>query len=84
MMLKLLDILDIWHCYDEQWDLFQRHYYSPFLTSFCFRYQISGAKVVVHESLPATGDRTIVISGTPDETRAAQSLLQAFILTGSS
>nr|XP_007159156.1 hypothetical protein PHAVU_002G213600g [Phaseolus vulgaris]ESW31150.1 hypothetical protein PHAVU_002G213600g [Phaseolus vulgaris] len=46
--------------------------------------QISGAKVVVHESLPATGDRTIVISGTPDETRAAQSLLQAFILTGSS
>ncbi|KAK7368851.1 hypothetical protein VNO80_10882 [Phaseolus coccineus] len=46
--------------------------------------QISGAKVVVHEPLPATGDRTIVISGTPDETRAAQSLLQAFILTGSS
>ncbi|XP_047150696.1 KH domain-containing protein HEN4-like [Vigna umbellata] len=45
--------------------------------------QISGAEVIVHEPLPGTSDRTIVISGTPDETRAAQSLLQAFILTGS-
>nr|KYP61193.1 KH domain-containing protein At4g18375 family [Cajanus cajan] len=46
--------------------------------------QISGAKVIVHEPRLGTSDRTIVISGTPDETRAAQSLLQAFILTGSS
>ncbi|KAJ7946791.1 KH domain-containing protein family [Quillaja saponaria] len=46
--------------------------------------QISGAKVIVHEPRPGTSDRTIVISGTPDETQAAQSLLQAFILTGSS
>ncbi|RDX77739.1 KH domain-containing protein HEN4, partial [Mucuna pruriens] len=46
--------------------------------------QISGAKVIVHEPRPGTSERTIVISGTPDETRAAQSLLQAFILTGSS
>ncbi|KAL2343847.1 hypothetical protein Fmac_005132 [Flemingia macrophylla] len=46
--------------------------------------QISGAKVIVSEPLPGTSDRTIVISGTPDETRAAQSLLQAFILNGSS
>ncbi|TKY59448.1 KH domain-containing protein [Spatholobus suberectus] len=46
--------------------------------------QISGAKVIVHEPRRGTSDRTIVISGTPDETRAAQSLLQAFILTGSS
>lgn len=46
--------------------------------------QISGAKVMVHEPRPGTSDRTIIISGTPDETRAAQSLLQAFILTGSS
>ncbi|XP_014509305.1 RNA-binding KH domain-containing protein RCF3 [Vigna radiata var. radiata] len=45
--------------------------------------QISGAEVIVHEPLPGTSDRTIVITGTPDETRAAQSLLQAFILTGS-
>lgn len=46
--------------------------------------QISGAKVVVHEPRPGTGDRMVVISGTPDETQAAQSLLHAFILTGSS
>ncbi|XP_028787302.1 KH domain-containing protein HEN4 isoform X1 [Neltuma alba] len=46
--------------------------------------KISGAKVIVHEPRPGTRERTIVISGTPDETQAAQSLLQAFILTGSS
>ncbi|KAK9287451.1 hypothetical protein L1049_015872 [Liquidambar formosana] len=46
--------------------------------------QISGAKVTVHEPRPGTRERIIVISGTPDETQAAQSLLQAFILTGSS
>ncbi|KGN43749.1 KH domain-containing protein HEN4 [Cucumis sativus] len=46
--------------------------------------QISGAKVIVHEPDPITSDRLIVISGTPDETQAAQSLLHAFILTGSS
>ncbi|PSS02785.1 KH domain-containing protein [Actinidia chinensis var. chinensis] len=46
--------------------------------------QISGAKVVVHEPRPGTTDRIVVISGTPDETQAAQSLLQAFIHTGSS
>ncbi|KAG7011555.1 KH domain-containing protein HEN4 [Cucurbita argyrosperma subsp. argyrosperma] len=46
--------------------------------------QISGAKVTVHEPDPITSDRLIVISGAPDETQAAQSLLHAFILTGSS
>ncbi|MED6106547.1 hypothetical protein PIB30_005535 [Stylosanthes scabra] len=45
---------------------------------------ISGAKVTVQEPRHGTRDRTIVISGTLDETRAAQSLLQAFILNGSS
>ncbi|XP_041014698.1 KH domain-containing protein HEN4-like isoform X1 [Juglans microcarpa x Juglans regia] len=46
--------------------------------------QISGAKVIVHEPLSGSSDRIVVISGTPDETQAAQSLLHAFILTGSS
>ncbi|CAN1302842.1 KH domain-containing protein HEN4 [Linum perenne] len=46
--------------------------------------QISGAKVIVHEPRVGSSDRIIVISGTPDETQAAQSLLQAFILTGQS
>ncbi|KAL5562682.1 hypothetical protein UlMin_032429 [Ulmus minor] len=46
--------------------------------------QISGAKVIVHEPRPGSSDRVVVISGTPDETQAAQSLLHAFILTGPS
>lgn len=46
--------------------------------------QISGARVIVHEPHPDSSDRIIVISGTPDETQAAQSLLHAFILTGPS
>jgi len=78
----------MWYCYDEQWDFLQKYcgrlYYPPFLTLFCLCCQISGAKVIVHEPRPGTSDRTIIISGTPDETRAAQSLLQAFILAGSS
>lgn len=50
-------------------------YYCP--------YQISGAKVVVHQPHPGSSERIIVISGSPDETQAAQSLLQSFILSGS-
>ncbi|XVF44865.1 hypothetical protein PTKIN_Ptkin02bG0158100 [Pterospermum kingtungense] len=46
--------------------------------------EISGAKVIVHEPQVGTNDRIIVISGTPHQTQAAQSLLQAFILTGPS
>ncbi|OMO85254.1 hypothetical protein CCACVL1_10315 [Corchorus capsularis] len=46
--------------------------------------EISGAKVIVHEHQIGTSDRIIVISGTPDQTQTAQSLLQAFILTGPS
>ncbi|KAD4179336.1 hypothetical protein R6Q59_022877 [Mikania micrantha] len=42
--------------------------------------QISGAKVVVHEPGPGKADYVVVISGTPDQTQSAQSLLQAFIL----
>uniref|UniRef100_A0A803LFX8 K Homology domain-containing protein n=2 Tax=Chenopodium quinoa TaxID=63459 RepID=A0A803LFX8_CHEQI len=46
--------------------------------------QISGAKVIVHEAVSGIESRTVVISGTPDQTQAAQSLIHAFILTGSS
>ncbi|KAG6406749.1 hypothetical protein SASPL_134358 [Salvia splendens] len=45
--------------------------------------QISRATVILQEARPGTTDRTVVISGTTDETQAAQSLLQAFILSGS-
>ncbi|KAG8368594.1 hypothetical protein BUALT_Bualt15G0061700 [Buddleja alternifolia] len=44
--------------------------------------QISGAKVIVLKPLPGTSESTFVISGTPDETRVAQTLLQAYILDG--
>ncbi|XP_057515962.1 KH domain-containing protein HEN4-like isoform X1 [Amaranthus tricolor] len=46
--------------------------------------QISGANVIVREAIPRTTVRTVVISGTPEQTQIAQSLLHAFTLTGSS
>nr|KAJ0203640.1 hypothetical protein LSAT_V11C500244410 [Lactuca sativa] len=48
------------------------------------RQPISGAKVVVHEPRSGTSDHIVVISGTPNETQSAQSLLQAFILADQS
>nr|XP_043629480.1 KH domain-containing protein HEN4-like [Erigeron canadensis] len=42
--------------------------------------QISGAKVEIHEAGSGLNNQIIVISGTPDETQSAQTLLQAFIL----
>lgn len=44
--------------------------------------EISGAKVKVHLLSPGASERIIEISGTPDKTHAAQSLVQAFILSG--
>ncbi|XP_041017396.1 KH domain-containing protein HEN4-like isoform X1 [Juglans microcarpa x Juglans regia] len=41
--------------------------------------QISGAKVKVHDPRPGEREGRVVISGTPDKTFAAQSLLHAFI-----
>ncbi|KAF9603332.1 hypothetical protein IFM89_034681 [Coptis chinensis] len=44
--------------------------------------EISGAKVIWHEPFPGTNEATVIISGTPDQTQAAQSLLHAFLLGG--
>ncbi|KAK7309586.1 hypothetical protein RJT34_06437 [Clitoria ternatea] len=44
--------------------------------------QISGANVTVYDPSVGTSGGKVVISGTPDQTFAAQSLLQAFIQTG--
>ncbi|KAK7252446.1 hypothetical protein RIF29_36386 [Crotalaria pallida] len=44
--------------------------------------QISGASVTVYDPSAGTGGGRVVISGTPDQTFAAQSLLQAFIQAG--
>eukprot|EP00262_Sarcandra_glabra_P003815 TRINITY_DN1462_c0_g1_i1.p1 TRINITY_DN1462_c0_g1~~TRINITY_DN1462_c0_g1_i1.p1 ORF type:complete len:702 (-),score=150.80 TRINITY_DN1462_c0_g1_i1:493-2598(-) len=44
--------------------------------------QISGAKITITEPRPGATETVIIISGTPEETHAAQSLLQAFVLCG--
>ncbi|CAH9081930.1 unnamed protein product [Cuscuta europaea] len=46
--------------------------------------QISGAKVMMCEHTPGTSCRTVVISGTPEETQSAQNLLKNLIMNGSS
>lgn len=46
--------------------------------------QISGAKVKLHDVRPGSSERMVEISGTPEQAHAAQSLLQAFILSGQS
>ncbi|KAF8406106.1 hypothetical protein HHK36_008186 [Tetracentron sinense] len=46
--------------------------------------QISGAEVTVHPPQPGKSEVMVIISGMPDQTQAAQSLLQAFILSGQS
>ncbi|XP_024531470.1 KH domain-containing protein HEN4 isoform X1 [Selaginella moellendorffii] len=43
--------------------------------------QISGAKVKLHDPKPGSDKRIIEISGAPDQTQAAQSLLEAFMFT---
>ncbi|XP_043713741.1 KH domain-containing protein HEN4 [Telopea speciosissima] len=44
--------------------------------------QISGAKVDVQDPRPGATEGVVVVSGTPDQTRAVQSLIQAFIFYG--
>ncbi|KAF3785603.1 Heterogeneous nuclear ribonucleoprotein K [Nymphaea thermarum] len=44
--------------------------------------QISGAKITITEPRPGDTETVIIISGTPDQTHAAQSLLQAFVMSG--
>ncbi|RVW83676.1 KH domain-containing protein HEN4 [Vitis vinifera] len=43
--------------------------------------QISGARVVIQDPRTGSSEGVVVVSGTPDQTRAAQSLVQAFILS---
>lgn len=43
--------------------------------------QISGANVVVHDPRAGATEGVVVVMGTPDQLRAAQSLIHAFILS---
>ncbi|XP_077233986.1 RNA-binding KH domain-containing protein RCF3-like [Tasmannia lanceolata] len=45
--------------------------------------QISGAKITITEPRQRATETLIIISGTPEQTHAAQSLLQAFVMSGS-
>lgn len=44
--------------------------------------QVSGANLVVHDSKPGSLETLVVVTGAPDKTHAAQSLIHAFILCG--
>ncbi|KAJ6720010.1 KH DOMAIN CONTAINING RNA BINDING PROTEIN [Salix viminalis] len=44
--------------------------------------QISGANVLIHDPKPGATEGVVVVSGTSDQMRAAQSLIHAFILYG--
>lgn len=46
--------------------------------------EISGASVKLRDPITGASDRVIEISGTPEQSRAAQSLIQAYMLTGQS
>lgn len=44
--------------------------------------QTSGAKVLIHDPKPGATEGVVIVYGTPEQTHAAQSLIQAFILCG--
>ncbi|ERN14218.1 RNA-binding KH domain-containing protein RCF3 isoform X1 [Amborella trichopoda] len=44
--------------------------------------QISGANITITEPRHGAKETAVIISGTPEQTNAAQSLLQAFVLSG--
>lgn len=43
--------------------------------------QISDAKITINEPKPGATETMIIISGTPEQTHAAQSLIQAFVMS---
>ncbi|KAI9106457.1 hypothetical protein K1719_021985 [Acacia pycnantha] len=45
--------------------------------------QISDAKITITDSKPGAVETAIIISGTPEQTHAAQSLIQAFVMSES-
>lgn len=45
------------------------------------QFQISDAKITITEPKPGATETVIIISGTPEQTHAAQSLIQAFVVS---
>lgn len=58
------------------------HVYGENRTNLGHIKQFSGADVVIHDPKPGATEGLIVISGTPSQLHAAQSLVHAFILCG--
>lgn len=51
-----------------------------FLIDTFILFQISGASIEIADSKSSRGDRMALVSGTPDQKRAAENLIQAFIM----
>lgn len=47
----------------------------------CFFFQISGAEIEISDTKSSRGGRVAFISGTPEQKRAAENLIQAFIMS---
>ncbi|CAK7323730.1 unnamed protein product [Dovyalis caffra] len=58
------------------------HVYGENNTNLAQIRQISGASVLIHDPKPGATEGVVVVSGTSDQMRAAQSLIHAFILCG--
>lgn len=44
-------------------------------------FQISDAKITINDPKPGATETMIIIYGTPEQTNAAQSLIQAFVIS---
>lgn len=53
-----------------------------FILTLTGKLQISGANIVVNDPKPGATESVVIVSGTSDQMRAAQSLIHAFILCG--
>ncbi|KAL9462779.1 hypothetical protein AB3S75_000727 [Citrus x aurantiifolia] len=62
--------------------LYMAHVYGENNSNLSHIRQISGANVVVNDPKPGSTEGVVMVSGTSDQMRAAQSLIHAFILCG--
>ncbi|KDO41396.1 hypothetical protein CISIN_1g014452mg [Citrus sinensis] len=62
--------------------LYMAHVYGENNSNLSHIRQISGANVVVNDPKPGATEGVVMVSGTSDQMRAAQSLIHAFILCG--
>lgn len=61
--------------------IYWRIFWTEWHCNALFSLQISGAMVEISDSKSSRGDRIALISGTPEQKRAAENLIQAFIMS---